>query len=150
METNFYNNTPNSTGIRLNQLAEDFLRSTAKWGRFVAIAGFIAIGLVLIVGLFAGALMTGIMGPRLFGFSGGSIATFNFIAVIYAVPILYLYRFSSKMLDSLNAQDEDQVAESFKNLKSMFKFIGIFTIIILSLYLISLVFVLFGISKLVM
>ncbi len=62
METNFYNNTPNSTGIRLNQLAEDFLRSTAKWGRFVAIAGFVAIGLVLIVGLFAGALMTGIMG----------------------------------------------------------------------------------------
>ncbi len=144
METNFYNNTPNSTGIRLNQVAENFLRSAAKWGRFVAI------GLVLIVGLFAGALMTGIMGPRLFGFSGGSIATFNFIAVIYALPIIYLYRFSSKMLDSLNAQDEDQVAESFKNLKSMFKFIGIFTIIILSLYLISLVFVLFGISKLVM
>ena len=150
METELYTNTPTPQGVGINYLSERFLRSTAKWGRFLAISGFVIIGLIILAGLFSGIIYTAIMGYKdpMFVLGGGSSITFSFVALIYLIPIIFLYRFSSKMQDGLNTKDEGLVAESFKNLRAMFKFAGIFTIIMIALYLLSIVFVTIGLSQL--
>jgi len=57
------------------------------------------------------------------------------IAVIYFFPIYYLYNFSVKMKKALLSDDQTLLRNAFEDLKSHYKFVGIFTIVILSLYL---------------
>jgi len=45
-----------------------------------------------------------------------------------------LYRFSVQLKEALQSNDESLYVSGFQNLKSLFKFLGIFTIVILSLY----------------
>ena len=55
-------------------------------------------------------------------------------AALYFFPCLYLYRFSDKMKVALDAQDQVTLDESFLNLKSTFKFVGILMAVILGFY----------------
>ena len=61
-------------------------------------------------------------------------------AVLYFFPVLYLYRFSVKMEEGLRAQNGDTVELAFQNLKSLFKFMGLFMAVILGFYGVMLVF----------
>ena len=71
------------------------------------------------------------------------------IAVVYYFPINYLHRFSKEMKLGVIGNDQQSVASGFENLKSLFKFMGIFTIITLSIYALFL-FVLLPVSMLFM
>ena len=62
------------------------------------------------------------------------------LALIYVFPVLYLFKFSTKMKSPLQTKDNEVLANAFKNLKSHYKFIGVFTIITLSLYILVIVF----------
>jgi hypothetical protein len=55
-------------------------------------------------------------------------------AVIYYFPVSYLHKFSREMKQGLSSKDMNSVSFGFQNLKSLFKFLGIFTIVILSVY----------------
>jgi len=59
---------------------------------------------------------------------------FILIAVIYIFPILYLYRFSNAILKEKYGSDVSNYQTGFENLKSLFKFMGIITAILLSIY----------------
>jgi hypothetical protein len=48
--------------------------------------------------------------------------------------VYYLFQFSSKMKKALATKNDETLASAFKMLKSHYKFIGVFTIITLSLY----------------
>jgi hypothetical protein len=56
------------------------------------------------------------------------------IGAIYFFPINYLYQYSAKIKQGLQSNDSLTITSAFENLKSLFKFMGIFTIVILSLY----------------
>jgi hypothetical protein len=56
------------------------------------------------------------------------------LAIIYFFPVYYLLQFSNKMKKALVDKNEDTLAKAFEMLKSHYKFIGVFTIITLSLY----------------
>ena len=56
------------------------------------------------------------------------------IAVLLFFPCLYLNKFSVKMKTALNSINQEDFEDSFKNLKSLFKFYGILSIILLSFY----------------
>ena len=127
-----------------------YLAQAAKWGRFLSIIGFVMIALMIVFSLFAGTILArtlagfgdvdGSGNAAAIGSFGGVITFFYMvIALIWLMPVLYLYRFSTKMLDALRSNDQHILNASFKNLKSCFRFMGIITIIVLSFYALALV-----------
>jgi hypothetical protein len=56
------------------------------------------------------------------------------LAGVYWFPVTYLYRFSAQMKQAVKSRDESLYTSGFANLKSLFKFFGIFTIVMLALY----------------
>lgn len=129
------------------QAAKPYLKETAKWAKFLAIVSFVVIGLMLIMGLLVGSMMSSIPMPDAsFGSlpSGFFIAYFIAIAVIMFFPAFYLYKFATKTLSGLDKASDSEIVEGLSNLKSVFKFYGIMTIIILALYALIFVFALIG------
>ena len=122
--------------INLTDNSKSFLKETAKWSYFLSIMGFIGIGFMLIFSLFAGSIMA--LNPAfssMSGISGGFISFIYIImAAIYFFPVYYLFNFGKKLKIGLSNNDNSALEEGFKNLKSHYKFIGILTISILSLY----------------
>ncbi|WP_439880644.1 DUF5362 family protein [Pontibacter sp. MBLB2868] len=148
MEAEFYNNTPSTQLLIINNDSASFLSSAAKWGKFLAIVGFVMIGLTVLFAFFAGSFF-GPMMNELDGdtnFAGGAFFAVFYIvfALLYFFPVLYLYKFSSKMQDALRLQSENVIAESFKNLKSLLKFVGILTIVFFGIYALGLIFMMIG------
>ena len=132
-------------GLNIDAQSKSFLAESAKWGKFLAIIGFVICGLVVVLGIFM-ATQISVMnnafnqygGSNQFRNMGPIIAVgYIIVAVIYFFPCLYLLRFSNHMKAALAAEDQGSLTGAFQNLKSMFKFVGIFTLIILSLYVLA-------------
>lgn len=111
------------------------LMITAKWGKFLAILGYVMIGLLVIIGIVM--MVTNFnmfeeLGVRpamgLFGI------IYWAIAAIYYFPVTYLYRFSNKIKSGLILVDQTHITNAFSNLKSFFKFTGIMMIVMLGIY----------------
>jgi hypothetical protein len=75
---------------------------------------------------------------NLFPGVGMNVGAFGLIyialAAFYFFPAYYLHQFSIKIKQGLSCESLQDVAAGFQNLKSLFKFMGIFTIVILSIY----------------
>ena len=68
------------------------------------------------------------------GMKVGMTIVYLFLAIMMFFPCFYLYKFSVKMQLAVKNVNQENFDESLMSLKSMFKFYGVFTIIILSLY----------------
>jgi Family of unknown function (DUF5362) len=131
--------------LQIDHQTNSFLSEAAKWGKFLAIMGFIFCGIMAIAALFAGRSMASMM-PGLSttegttAVIGGFVTVFYLIfALIYFFPCLYLFNFSSKMQVALRSNQQDLLNTSFRNLKSCFKFMGILTIVILSFWILAII-----------
>ena len=136
----------NKAGLQLGYEGIQYLLNISKWSRFIAIIGFIMVGFTVIIGLglfaFAStisafALKNGPEGssPFLCLLDGGFMSvSYLLIALFYFIPLNYLYKFSTQMKVAIETLDSNLLTQSFKNLKSHYKFIGIITLIIVSLY----------------
>ena len=114
-----------------------FLRETGGWGQMLAIIGFCLVGFMVLGGLFMGSLMSSFGGDEL-PFPSYMIGVlYIIIAVIYFFPILYLYKFSTHIKSALKERDASLIEIAFENQKSLYKFMGIFTIISLAFYVIG-------------
>lgn len=137
--------------LLINNTSRNYLKEIAKWTFFLSIVGFIGIGFLVIVGVFLVFMnnsdINTIMGSE-YPFDMGIIlsATYIVIALIYLFPVLYLFKFSRKLKAALNTKNDDTLAGAFEMLKSHYKFIGVFMIIILSLYAMMFVFGLMGVA----
>lgn len=129
-----------SDSVGLNEEIKGYLYETAKWGRFLAIVGFVMVGFMVIVALFAGSFMS-MMGGEAFAMMGGAFITVLYLAMaaIYFMPCLYLYRFSTKTKTALDLGSSMDLTEAFGNLKSVYKFWGILTAVMLGLYALAIV-----------
>jgi hypothetical protein len=137
--------------LQIDPLTKAHLAETAKWGRFMAIVGFIFCALIIFGGVFfATALSTAFGGNADIegagasrGFIGAASAiVYIIVAAIYFFPCLFLFRFSSRMRASLNSNSQEDLNLSFQNLKALFRYVGIITIIFLAIY--ALMFVILG------
>ena len=133
-----------SNDLLINSISQDNLNSAAKWGKFLSIVGFVFCGLMLIAGLVIQTLMPS------FGSYGYGNPIIKYLGTVYIIfgiilffPCLYLLKFSNKMLEAIRSSSQESLDNAFINLKSMFKFYGIVTIVILGFY--ALLF-LFGIA----
>jgi hypothetical protein len=118
-----------------NKEINDYLLETAKWGKFLAIVGYVGMGILILVAIF---MMFGL--SRLSKFSGTPFpmglfgVIYILLAIIYYFPVTYMFNFSVRMKQGLSSNDLQSVISGFENLKSVFKFMGIFTIVVLSIY----------------
>lgn len=141
MEENLYTQEPvQSENLKLGQLAKTNLAGAAKWGKFVAILGFISSGLMAVMAFSAkvwtSSLLTASGGTRVAAYgnmqTGVFTGTYLVIAVIYFFLALFLYRFSTKAQRALAAQDSGILADSFGNLNNLFRLYGILCIVALA------------------
>jgi len=131
--------------FQLNNQSILYIRETAKWAKFLSILGFLFIGLIVVLGVLMGVFLpilndnpdVSTLGAS---FGGGAIMSiYILIAVVYFFPILYLYRFAKKIITAVDENDESYLESGFMNLKSMFKFMGILSIIMIAVYVLIIV-----------
>lgn len=137
--------TNTGDGISISTSSQQSLTEAGKWANFLAIVGFVMLGLMVIgaIGMFA----LGSVLPMGAGMSSGVMGVVYLImAALYFFPTYYLYNFASRIKVGLKSGSQDDVDQAFMNLKSMFKFVGIMTIIVLSLYIITILFALMAIA----
>ena len=130
-------NIDNGTGLSSASL--QYLKETAKWGKFLAIVGFIGVTLIVILAIFAMTAMGAVLSQQLTGAAGaiGAVGLgllYLGFALLYFFPIYYMYKFSTNMKLGIANTNQSLITEAFKNLKSCFKFMGIFTMVILCIY----------------
>jgi len=116
----------------LDLASQSFLQTTAKWAKILAVIGFVMIGFIVLVAVYATST-TGVwsqMGMQNFFLT----AMYSLMGLLYFFPTLYLYRFAVKMQEGLEDNDQEMVQESFQNLKSLFKFVGILTVVGIGFY----------------
>jgi len=113
------------------------LNQAAKWSKFLAILGFVFMGLMVFGGIIMSLVMafiptgsSGIMPfpPLLIGI------IYIVMAAIYFFPVLYLYRFSTSIKQALFLKDQNKLTKAFYNLRAHYRFIAILAIVMLCLY----------------
>lgn len=142
----------NFDALVVTKEAKSYLNETAKWGKFLAIVGFVMTGLLVILGIFMGTILgtlTSAMpqgSPSPFGGIPGAFISGIYIAIalIYIFPCYYLYNFSTKTKLALQNDDAEILTEALLNHKSMFKFMGIMMAIVLGIYALIFVFAIIG------
>jgi len=137
-------------GFGIDQSSRAHLAEAAKWAKFLAIVGFVMCGLIIVLSFFIGALFSTSMSrygdSAAFGSGFGIIMTIVYLSfgVLYFFPCLFLFRFANNMIVALNSNEQITLNRSFQNLKIMFRYVGILTIIVLGLYIIAFVFGILG------
>jgi uncharacterized membrane protein YjgN (DUF898 family) len=138
--------------LHLDQQSVNYLSEAARWSRLLSIVGFIYCGIMAVCGLFLGSMMTKMMMSSIGGndavMSGVGTAFVSFFIILMALilffPAYYLFNFSTKVRRALHNNDQAVLTDSLKNLKSFFKFCGVFVIIILSFYALALISAIIG------
>ncbi|MEO9871918.1 DUF5362 family protein [Ekhidna sp.] len=126
--------------LKLTGKDKDNFLETAKWGKFLAIVGFILSGLMIVAGL---SMMTGSFAdiPVQFGAFG---FIYILLSLLYVFPSLYLFRFSTQIKQGINEKNQELCSEAYNNLRRLFLFMGVMTIVVLSFYALALLFALMG------
>jgi hypothetical protein len=120
-----------------------YLKGTSPWLRFIGIAGFITLGLYALIGL---TMIAGVrsFGSAIPGWSGAMSAVFGVFylgaIVLMFFPVLFIFRFGRKIKRYVHTGNDDDLEQAFKNNKSLWKFMGILSIITLSFLAITVVF----------
>ena len=121
-----------SDQLKINNSIKENLITAAKWARFLAIIGFVFTGFMGIASLFV--LVTAM---------ASGIGMLMFMAVVYIgltvvmiFPALYLIRFAGSTEKGLSSNKQGEFDYGIQNLKSLFKFTGIYTIVVIVLYIV--------------
>jgi hypothetical protein len=133
--------SPEYKSIEVEQDTLAHLNTARKWAMFLAIMGFIFLGLAVIIGLLAGTFLTAFStGQKGLGIPESMMfIPVILLGAIYFFPVLFLFRFSKHTLHAINTLDKQAFHKAIKNLKAYFAYIGILIIIILTLYIVVLV-----------
>jgi len=116
--------------LEVTSESKSYLLEAAKWGRFLAIVGFVFFGLSSLSVLLNLGMLASI---------GGGFAFLGFIfglalLALFFFPIFYLYKFSTNTISAMKTSSTMDLTDGLRNLKSLFKFYGIFMAIIIGFY----------------
>lgn len=133
-------NSPEIKKIEIEEVSLKDLDRTRKWSMFLAIIGFIGLGLMVIGSLIAVLFLSVFKTESALGVSETLfIIPLVAIAVIFFFPLLYLYRFSKHTGIAVRTLDRSEMHKAFRNLRRYYVFIGILVIVILSIYVIGII-----------
>lgn len=131
MDENF--TTTNS--ISLDQAAIGHLNGSAKWSQFLAILGFIGIGLMVLLGIAMTSLMSDLPGMPMEGFGLLLGAFYLLLAGLYFFPVYYLFKYSTGMKNAIQQQQSAMVTDALGYLSRHHKFLGIMIIALIGIYI---------------
>jgi len=128
--------------LKKMEIEQDSLRdldTTRKWTMFLAILGFIGLGVMLIIGLFAGVFLSVFRTSNIpLGFPEWLVFIIVLIlAAVYFFPVLFLFRFSKHVSGAVKSLDKQEMQKALRNLRSYFMYSGILVILVLTVYLIA-------------
>ena len=127
--------------MQLTEQAKKYLMEASKWANFIAIVGFIAIGLLIIMSFSIGTILASLPEGSLGGLSPQFFSFFYLIAAgIYFIPVFFLFQFGQKTKQAILEDDHNLQTFGLKKLRSHYKFIGILFIIFIALYLLLILF----------
>jgi hypothetical protein len=122
-----------------------YLQKAARWGKFLAILGFIVSGLLIVGGIMMSFVLNSLtdeLVPLNMPFSPKILSLIYIIfAGIYLIPVIFLNSFSNNVIRAVNLSSTEKMTVSFRNLKNLFVFVGISTVVILTFYTIILLIV---------
>lgn len=123
--------------LELTEIVLNNLKTSANWAKLIGICGFVLTGIVVvfgIIGSFAQTRMPDQMIPANTMNPMIQIAILLISALLSFFVYLFLYNFGCKAKRGLeNAQKED-FEEGIENLKIFFKYMGILTLIGISIF----------------
>lgn len=124
-----------SDKLKISNSIKENLITTAKWARFLAIVGFIFVGILGIASLFlvVTSLASG-YGPLIF-----VSLIYVILTIVMLFPALYLIRFAVATEKGLNSNKQGEFDYAIENMKSLFKFSGIYTIVMIALYVVYII-----------
>ena len=124
--------------LKITESSKNYLSETGKWVYFLAIVGFIMVGIFVVIALFSGAIFSNLSEEtNPLPFSGVFISIiYLLLALVYFIPIYYLFNFANNIRKALDTKKTESMDKAFLNLKYHYKFMGILTIIMLSFYLV--------------
>lgn len=122
-----------------------FLLESAKWSKFLSIVGFVMTGLMVVGSLF---MIT--LGSTLPSMPGQAVKTpfvgmgvgYLVLSAIMFFPVYYLFKSSVGIKKGITLSSQEDFRNGFQNLKSHYKFTGILTIVMLSIYVLAILIVL--------
>lgn len=137
-------NESNLFELHVDHEVSSHLRETAKWAKFLSIVGFVFIGILLLFVLFAGTMISSYsysspIGAALGSRGGTQIVLLLAMLALYFFPCLFMFQFANKMLRALRNNDQYTLVASFRQLKLCYKYVGILTLVVLSIYVLILV-----------
>lgn len=127
--------------LEVDDTAKAYMLEGARWGKFIAIVGFILIGIFIII--FASLMVT--MSSVFSGMDSmpGNRMPFSpvmlfFIYIIIALlgiyPTFSLFKYSQKVKSSINTMNAVDFNTAFRHLRNLLKFYGIMMIVGLAFY----------------
>jgi hypothetical protein len=141
LDQNFHSD---KSGIRVSNDAKANFITIGKWVKFLGIMGFISVGFLAILALIM------IIGGSSVSLGGEQMMLIGFlylvIAGVYIYPALYLVRTSKHLSEAFNRDSQSSFELGVENMKSFFKFVGIFTIVVISLYILMILVAVFAAS----
>lgn len=119
--------------------AVEYLRRTKPWVRFMGVLGAIMIGLIIL-----GALAMAFLSSGPFRFMGlaariGIAVLYLAIAALHLPPVIFLHRYANRIGDLLAENSVASLEEALRAQKSFWKYIGMFTLIMLCIYVLVLI-----------
>jgi hypothetical protein len=103
-------------------------KESAKWGRFIAIVYFIAIGLFLLGLTFGASNIINALGstnPMVISLGGFFIAMLFLICAVYVYIAIQLYLFTTLVQEGIDRQDQVTFNKGLKALRNHFMASGI-------------------------
>jgi hypothetical protein len=139
--------TTEQSSLTLSPESINYLKESRGWAMFIAILGFIGIGLLFVLALvmiFAGSLMSSQL-----GFPGGLLGlVYVVMAVMMLFPTLYLFRYAQRIGTACSQNDQAALDDAMLNLKKNLKIRGIYYIIMIAFYFVAIfVAVAFGVTS---
>lgn len=142
--------------ILLTQDGRKYLNQIAKWTKFLSILGFVLLGISLLIIVSLGIFITatnryemmvgaGYYNPAVFQWS--YVIVYVLLIAVYFVPLYYLYQFSVKTRQALQANNTETLTEGLAFLKKHYMFIGVFVIICLVMYLLGTILMIAGFAR---
>lgn len=132
---------PVSKKLTLNENTVNSLEIVRKWALFFSVLGFIWIAFMVLMFLGLGFVPFGFHGSGLFGHRGLTMlpvcVMLLSMSVLYFFPVYYLYKFSVFSKIAIKNLDTECADRAFGYLKKHYRFIGVLTIIILAIYLLT-------------
>jgi amino acid transporter len=126
--------------LQLDSLGKSHLKEAARWARFLSIAGFVSLGLVLLISAIAALTEVNSSGNNELsaaGYTVGTVIGTGIMLLIFFFPCYFLLLFANKMNRALAAEDAASLNEAFKNLKITLRYVGVVTIIFIALFVIG-------------